>query len=369
MSNHNLRSLYKKFSTALAYIAVEQNDGTQSIGSAFHVGDGVFVTARHVVEGNNILEVSTATSSFIPLSDEDTETPSCTVFNGEESFRAHRISPQVLAISKGPLFHEDPDIDIAVFKVSNLDKHTPHIPLGDHLDDWLGKDDFLLTDVLILGFPPVPFSNEPRLIGARGEVNALMDFRHVRHVHFIVSAMPRGGFSGGVAITSDGVALGVITQSVVMNGMPEQLGYMAVLSVEPIYECLAQNKLLPAPQTEIWGDFWNSNTSWFSKGISQGQYERLSVSTLDDGRSLALSIYSTSQLDREAVVAAVRAHSDLVLLSEETTDETTTFNFQLIEDKPDPLANIETKAIEVAAQIGYMDQNEYLLANSPDLPF
>jgi hypothetical protein len=30
------------------------------MGSAFHVGENVFITARHVVDGNEILEVLTA---------------------------------------------------------------------------------------------------------------------------------------------------------------------------------------------------------------------------------------------------------------------------------------------------------------------
>jgi hypothetical protein len=31
----------------------------QTIGTCFHIGDGVFITARHVVEGNTIAKVAT----------------------------------------------------------------------------------------------------------------------------------------------------------------------------------------------------------------------------------------------------------------------------------------------------------------------
>jgi hypothetical protein len=49
------RELYERYASAVAYIAVKLPDGGQTIGSAFHVGEGVFLTARHVVEDNQIL--------------------------------------------------------------------------------------------------------------------------------------------------------------------------------------------------------------------------------------------------------------------------------------------------------------------------
>src|SRR6516162_131179 len=57
MDSRRARQLYAQHASAMAYIDVEKPDRTRSIGSAFHIGDGVFVTARHVVDGNRILEV------------------------------------------------------------------------------------------------------------------------------------------------------------------------------------------------------------------------------------------------------------------------------------------------------------------------
>jgi hypothetical protein len=51
VSRELLRELYHRYGCCMAYITVEK-DGDENIGSAFHVGDGVFVTARHVVEGS-----------------------------------------------------------------------------------------------------------------------------------------------------------------------------------------------------------------------------------------------------------------------------------------------------------------------------
>ena len=57
MDSLRARQLYAEHKSAIAYIDVEKPDGQRSIGSAFHIGDGVFVTARHVIEGNRIIEV------------------------------------------------------------------------------------------------------------------------------------------------------------------------------------------------------------------------------------------------------------------------------------------------------------------------
>ena len=57
MDSSTARRLYADRAHALAYVDVEKPNGDRNIGSAFHVGEGVFVTARHIVEGNKIVEV------------------------------------------------------------------------------------------------------------------------------------------------------------------------------------------------------------------------------------------------------------------------------------------------------------------------
>lgn len=60
------RQLFDRYAAAVAYVAVELPNGDQAIGSAFHVGDGVFVTARHVVEGRKILEIANTVHAYVP---------------------------------------------------------------------------------------------------------------------------------------------------------------------------------------------------------------------------------------------------------------------------------------------------------------
>jgi hypothetical protein len=90
--------------------------------------------------------------------------------------------------------------------------------------------------------------NYPVLIAARAEIHTFVVPRHAPAVHFIPSAMPRGGFSGGVAIHENGDALGVITSSFIGDDLPEQMGFFAVLSIEAIVKCLEENGLYPKHQ-------------------------------------------------------------------------------------------------------------------------
>ena len=53
MDRQRIRQLYEQLAAGIAYVAVETPTGDQSIGTAFHVGEGIFVTAAHVLEQFN----------------------------------------------------------------------------------------------------------------------------------------------------------------------------------------------------------------------------------------------------------------------------------------------------------------------------
>jgi hypothetical protein len=161
----------------------------------------------------------------------------------------------------GPYFHPTQSVDIAAFKAEGLVEGAHYIPLGSHLDDWIGRGDFEVTDVVILGYPPIPFTTEPNLVAVRSEVNAVVDLRSFESpVHFIFSAVPRGGFSGGVAISEFGFALGTITQSLFSDDQLPELGFFAATSVECIYQCLDHHRILPACQKEGWDGLWDESS-------------------------------------------------------------------------------------------------------------
>jgi len=91
---------------------------------------------------------------------------------------------------------------------------------------------------------------EPVLVAARAEVNTIVVPRHSRAVHFILSAIPRGGFSGGVAIHESGDALGVITSELRSDATTDKVGFFAVLSIEAIVKCLENYGILPEIQKQ-----------------------------------------------------------------------------------------------------------------------
>jgi hypothetical protein len=76
-------------------------------------------------------------------------------------------------------------------------------------------------------------------------------------VHFIFSAVPRGGFSGGVAISEYNFALGLVTQSLFTDELPSELGFFATTSIGIIFETLVLHKVLPECQKEGWDGTWD----------------------------------------------------------------------------------------------------------------
>jgi S1-C subfamily serine protease len=128
------RELFEKYAAAVAYVCTKDRDGDEGMGTAFHVGDGVFLTARHVVENRQILELATTTQHYVPDEAGNTHI-------GSERFRT--VGPGSGHVIKGPLFHPDSDVDVAALVVNGLEE-LPVIPLGSHLDDWINDDAFLL---------------------------------------------------------------------------------------------------------------------------------------------------------------------------------------------------------------------------------
>lgn len=262
MDSEHARRLYYQHASALAYIDVLKQDGNRAIGSAFHIGDGIFVTARHVLERNEIVEikvtepVGVSSGEFfrrtlkVDVSDEYIKQYDEIICNrmGAAPLFKHYLEP--LKLTNGPFFPDNDEIDVAVFKVKKMHSAAAIVKLGIHWDDWVYRGLWHLSDAIVLGYPPIPMVNEPTLVAARAEIHTFVVPRHAPAVHFILSAVPRGGFSGGVAIHEGGDALGVITSSFVQNSEPEQLGFFSVLSIEAIVKCLEKHGLYPEIQKE-----------------------------------------------------------------------------------------------------------------------
>ncbi len=244
--------LFYRYGCCMAFLETEGN-GDLQIGGAFHIGDGVFVTARHVVEGRTVKQIRLSDPDLFHYSDLYPRNRDGWIEVGPESKRMTRHHDGTLTIVKGPVFHPNERVDVAAFVVEGMQPNAHYVPLGLHLDDWVGRYDFQLSRCLVFGYPPVPLTTGPHLVVARAEVNAVVDLRLLgpNQLHFLLSATPRGGFSGGLAFSRLGYSLGVVTRSLAHDHKAAELGFFAVTSIEAILECLGANRLMPPVQDRI----------------------------------------------------------------------------------------------------------------------
>jgi hypothetical protein len=288
------QELFRKYSPGMAYVAVQAFDGSHSIGSAFHIGEGVFITARHVVENKQVLEVRPTSPVYLPISrvlkvpgvPPEQVQAEYVKFLGEEP--QSPVYNHSLSLVSEPVFHHDHRVDVGAFRVELPESGLPYLPLGSHLDDWFHDIQFVLSEAIVMGYPPIPMTTAPYLVAARAEVNSVIHTWLHKHCRFILSSTPRGGFSGGVAISESDFVLGVVTESLVINDTPSELGFLNVLSVEPIFECLGKNKMLPACQRGRWEDFWSTDTVHLSTSHGRGLG---SVAVCDDGSKLYIEVH------------------------------------------------------------------------------
>lgn len=231
----DLRALFQSYKPALVRITVQTPAGDLSTGTAFHIGDGWLVTAAHVLRDGVVQEVVSELASA-PLTVESV------------------------------IFHKDERIDLALMKTDLDLSHylhgtmllgsprgfvrTDHIEIGGHLDDWIG-DELALSKVLLMGYPPIPFSKHAVLLASEGEVNAVVDKYSGPHPHFIISCPARGGFSGGPVLSEYGFLLGVLVESLVIDGKDAETGYSSAISIEPLLVMLHDHGIYPGKNRQI----------------------------------------------------------------------------------------------------------------------
>ena len=251
------RTTFEKFRGAMAYIEVARPNGDISIGSAFSIGDGILITARHVLENCEIKKIGTTESFNLP-----DKNGNVYIHNVEGRFRG--IEPQELFIESGPFYHPDSSIDLAVLITKPNDCSI--VPLDIYVDDWVHDRDYLLRKTVIMGYPPIPFSKEPKLFAATAEINAIINKYIGKHIHYIISATPRGGFSGGLCLLNER-AIGLIVESLTTDNKDTELGFMSVLSLEPLYKLLIYHDIYPKAQVE---HFFKKDSDKFKEAWTKG---------------------------------------------------------------------------------------------------
>ena len=161
------------------------------------------MTARHVVE-DHVIEAVAGTYSSRNVTIKNIFYPS-----------SSKIDLAVL--------ETDFSLDHYLEKTTIIEDGKPkekvdRIPLGSHLDDWIG-DEFVLSRVVAFGYPKIPLSKEYVLVAVQGEIDAVIDKYSCPHPYFVISSIARGDFSGGPVISEYDFLLGVLTESLA-DGKP-----------------------------------------------------------------------------------------------------------------------------------------------------
>jgi len=261
---NSYRETFDRFRGAMVYIEVIKPNGDFGIGSAFHIGNGILVTARHVVENCKLTKIGTTESYYLP-----DDNGNVYIHNTKGRFRS--ISPHVKTIKSGPFYHPDSSIDLAVLITEPNDCNT--VFLGLYVDDWVSSTDYLLKKTIIMGYPTIPFSKEPNLFVATAEINSVIKKYVGKHIHYIISAIPRGGFSGGLCLLENRV-LGLIVESLTSDNKETELGFMSVLSLEPLYKLLTHHNIYPTQQIE---HYFKSDEQGKFKELWDGQFKNPSI--------------------------------------------------------------------------------------------
>jgi len=192
MHRLNPRDVLRELGSAVVYVSVEDSNSDSSIGSAFHIGEGWFATARHVVENKKILRIGRLDITLQERVDASGNRHRQTIYPEFASSEVSKIS-----------FYPDEQIDLAVFHCAAFTGPTIYLDLTTDRIAW---NEFLLQEVLVLGYPPIPFAKDPFLVCVRAEVSAVIEHYSVGRRHFVVSGIPRGGFSRSRAAVPAGLA-------------------------------------------------------------------------------------------------------------------------------------------------------------------
>lgn len=227
-------------SSAVLFVEVTKPDGSLDIGSAFHIGNGYCVTARHVLEGNTVRTVGRRDTS---LKTHFTTTGTTTTSLGHSDF-THSVVDEIF-------FHANDKVDAAIFRLGgtiptglgySASRLQPAIPLDRHTDQ-LTEGEFLLKEVVVLGYPKIPWA-DVHLVVFRGDVSAVIESHQDHQRHFVVSGMARGGFSGGPIIASEtNTVLGIVTDSLVHNDQVTELGFLNAVSIQAARDIITASNL------------------------------------------------------------------------------------------------------------------------------
>lgn len=224
-------------------IIVEDESGDRHTGTGFHIGKGLIATARHVVENKRVISIDPEESSE-PVSIQQIHLSS-----------SEQIDVAVLETN----FSLERSMHLVSYQFSN--KRIPskeckasYLPLQETYDDWIGSE-LILSKCIIMGYPVIPTMYQTTIVAVAADVNAVADSYLRTHAHYILSAIPRGGFSGAPVISEYDFVLGIVTTSFLKDDEAMQLGFCGAVSVEPLFTLLTEKNLRPEGISD---EFWET---------------------------------------------------------------------------------------------------------------
>ncbi|MFZ1291445.1 MAG: serine protease [Melioribacteraceae bacterium] len=179
---NGLKYIVDKWKSSVAKIYDSKEPG---IGTGFLIDSNKLATAKHVVEQIKNIEIQFE--------------------NDPIRYQAGKIK----------LPTKTNDLDIAIIELNT--------PVKDKLPFSISNDYNLLDDVVILGYPPVPMSDDAYLVANKGEISSIITLYRNGIQHLIVSTLIRGGNSGGPIINSRGDVIGVVTENLYKEVPKEEL--------------------------------------------------------------------------------------------------------------------------------------------------
>src|SRR6185437_11451972 len=128
-----MNQLFYKLRPAIIALETEDKSGRAGMGTGFHVGDGIVVTARHVVEGMRSVRLIAKEAK-----------KGATIL--ATSFSSNPVADVALLLT---------DLDFSAYmKLSHLQgftyTKTDHLALGVEWDDF-ADDSLMLHDVVVAG--------------------------------------------------------------------------------------------------------------------------------------------------------------------------------------------------------------------------
>lgn len=197
-------NIFGRYSDSIFKIANEDQNGDIALGTGFCVTTHLkkngaeqrfLITNKHVVEKFDKLSVFTKNDQLIEYDN----------------------------------IKYDEKRDIAFIELKDVVTNPPYLILKPKID--------ILSDIITIGYPGVPFLKESYQLSHKGEVNSLVEDFY-SNKFFLISAKTSSGNSGSPVINDEGCVVGMLTQELydkndfIEKGKPPY--YAAIPSIEII---------------------------------------------------------------------------------------------------------------------------------------